>query len=230
MHERRLKIFLFLLFMLVLFCFFYFGVPKYLTFENIKNSQDDLVDYYGDHTYFALLVFFMICTAWTAFSFPVPLLLTITGGAIFGIAVTVPLAVLSVALGGTMAFLSSRYIFGKLVGDKFGGHLKAFEEEIERNGVYYLLFVRLIPGVPYFLVNILAGVTRVKSMTFFWTTLVGLIPLVVIEANAGQQLANIDSPEEIFTPGIMISLGLLGVISILPVLYRKIKRKKPAAA
>jgi uncharacterized membrane protein YdjX (TVP38/TMEM64 family) len=134
-------------------------------------------------------------------------------------------AVLAATIGATLAFLGTRYLFRDAVRKKFGARLENINRELEREGLNYLLFLRLVPLFPFFMINLASGLTEIRLRTFFAGTLIGIIPGGFVYCNAGASLASINSTSDIVSPRILGSLALIGLFSLLPVLYGKIKRR-----
>lgn len=162
-------------------------------------------------------IFFLTFFAGTAFSLPVTGGLAVVSGLIFGQAVGIPLALLASTLGGTLAFLFARYALHELVQQRFAVQLEVINRGVERDGLFYLVSMRMIPVIPFWLINLLMGLTPMRTAPFFFATLVGMIPIIAILANFGAQLGSVRSftAEEIFTPGLLLSMALLASLPFL---------------
>ncbi|HET7317732.1 MAG TPA: VTT domain-containing protein, partial [Nitrospirota bacterium] len=128
--------------------------------------------------------------------------------------------------GAVCAFLSARYLLGERLQQKYRGQLAKFNGEMERNGVSYLLTLRLIAVFPFFLVNFLAGLTKVTLKTFLWTTAVGIIPGSAVFAYAGRQLGSVNSPADIISKKVIAALAALGFITLAPAVWKRIRKPK----
>jgi uncharacterized membrane protein YdjX (TVP38/TMEM64 family) len=159
----------------------------------------------------------------TALSLPGAAILSLAAGAIFGSMLGTLYAVISASIGATLAFLVTRYLLRDLVLDRFGSRLEGMNRELEQRGFNYLLFLRLVPVFPFFLINLAAGLTRLPLRTFMLGTLLGIIPGGFVFVNAGASLATITSLSGIASPRVLGSFALLGLFALLPVLYTKFK-------
>jgi uncharacterized membrane protein YdjX (TVP38/TMEM64 family) len=154
-----------------------------------------------------------------ALSLPGAALLTLAGGAVFGLLWGVVIVSFASSIGATLAFLISRFLLRDWVQQRFGQRLQAIDEGVKREGAFYLFTLRLVPVFPFFLVNLLSGLTGMKARTFYWVSQLGMLAGTVVYVNAGTQLAKIDSLSGILSPGLLGSFALLGVF---PLLARKI--------
>ena len=166
----------------------------------------------------------------TALSLPGAAILSLAAGAIFGVFMGTVCAIVAATIGATLAFLLARYVFRDAVLNRFGSKLEGINRELDERGFNYLLFLRLVPLFPFFLINLAAGLTRLPLRTFFIGTLLGIIPGGFVYVNAGASLATIDSLSGIASPRVLGSFALLGLFALLPVLYNRFKsRKLPSA-
>ncbi|HKZ17239.1 MAG TPA: TVP38/TMEM64 family protein, partial [Geobacteraceae bacterium] len=162
----------------------------------------------------------------TALSLPGATIFSLAAGAIFGAVMGTVYAVTAATIGATLAFLATRYIFRGAVQNKFGSKLDKINRELSREGLNYLLFLRLVPLFPFFMINLAAGLTNIRLSTFFFGTLFGIIPGGFVYCNAGASLASINSIGDIASPRVLGSFALLGLFALMPVLYRKIKNRR----
>ncbi|NJL44164.1 MAG: VTT domain-containing protein [Nitrosarchaeum sp.] len=123
---------------------------------------------------------------------------------------------MSATLGALLAFLAARFVIGSWVQERYAARLVKFNAEMRRSGQRYLLTVRLVPVFPFFLINLLAGLTKIDTWTFVWTTFVGIIPGSAVLAFAGRELGSIERAADLFSPGVMLAFGLLIALSLLP--------------
>jgi len=206
--------------------FFYFDLGRYLTLSSLKANRDALVAYYEQHRFFTVALFVLVYITQTALSLPGATVLTLAAGAVFG-ALTGTLYVnIGATTGATFAFLAVRYLFREPVQNKFGPRLEKINTELETRGLNYLLFLRLVPLVPFFLINLGAGLTRLPLRTFFIGTMIGIIPGSFVYCNAGASLATITSMGDIVSPRVLGAFALLGVFALVPVIYQKMRNKK----
>ncbi len=202
----------------------YFNLDTYLTFENLKNYKGQLLEHVKNNYFPAVLLFILIYIVVIAFQIPGAAVLSLSGGFLFGMA-----GVLYVNLGATggavLAFLAARFIIGDWIQARYGDKMESFNRELEKNGRNYLLTLRLIPVFPFFLINLLAGLTGISLMTFFWITAVGIIPGSVVYVYAGTQLGSINTMSDIISWQMLSALVLLGLLAVIPVVIQKFKKK-----
>ena len=204
--------------------FFYFDLQRLLTLAALKANRQTLLDYYAGHKLIMVAGFMAIYIVQTALSLPGAAVLSLAAGAIFGSILGTVYANMAATIGATCAFLVTRYLLRDLVLNKFGGKLEGMNRELEERGFGYLLFLRLVPVFPFFLINLAAGLTRLPLRTFFLGTMVGIIPGGFVYVNAGASLATINSLSGIASPRVLGSFALLGLFALVPVLYNKFKR------
>lgn len=208
---------------IAIFLFFYFDLKSYLTLTVLKENRQQLLDYYASHKLIMVVGFMAIYIVQTALSLPGAAILSLAAGAIFGSVMGTIYANIAATLGATLAFLVARYLLRDVILNKFGGKLEGMNRELEVRGFNYLLFLRLVPLFPFFLINLAAGLTRLPLRTFFLGTMLGIIPGGFVFVNAGASLATIDSLSGIATPRVLGSFALLGLFALIPVLYSKFK-------
>ena len=199
--------------------FFAFDLQQYLTLDYIKGQQQAIDDYYADNRLLTIVGFFIVYVLITGASLPGAAVLTLAAGAIFGLVTGVLLVSFASTLGASLAFLVSRYLFRDSVQSRFAGSLKSINDGIDKDGPFYLFALRLVPAFPFFVINLVMGLTRLKLWTFFWVSQLGMLAGTVVYVNAGTQLAQIESASGIFSPGIIASFVLL---ALLPFVGRKI--------
>jgi len=191
--------------------FFTFDLGRYLSLEFLKDSQQRFEALYQAQPTKVLAGFFVIYVVVTALSFPGAAVLTLAAGALFGLGTGTVLVSFASSLGALLAFLAARFLLGDLVRSRFGQRLADVDRGIARDGAMYLLTLRLVPLVPFFVVNLLMGLTRMKAWTFYWVSQLGMLAGTVVYVNAGTQLAAIDSLRGILSPGLIGSFVLLAV-------------------
>jgi uncharacterized membrane protein YdjX (TVP38/TMEM64 family) len=226
---NRKKLWILAVFAALAGCFFYFDLGKYLTLASLKSNRDALVGFRESHQVAMVAIFIVAYIAQTALSLPGAAILSLAAGAIFGAVMGTVYVNIGATIGATLAFLVARYLFHDLIQNKFGPRLEKINRELETRGFNYLLFLRLVPLFPFFLINLGAGLTRVPLRTFFFGTMIGIIPGSFVFCNAGASLATIASLNEVATPRVLGSFALLGLFSLVPVLYQKFKRKQGRA-
>ena len=213
---------------IAVFLFFYLDLQRFLTLSALKANRQTLLDYYVAHKLIMVAGFMTIYIVQTALSLPGAAILSLAAGAIFGSIMGTVYANIAATIGATLAFLVTRYLLRDVVLNKFGSKLEGMNRELEERGFGYLLFLRLVPLFPFFLINLAAGLTRLPLRTFFFGTMLGIIPGGFVYVNAGASLATIDSLSGIASPRVLGSFALLGLFALVPVLYNKFKARKQA--
>ncbi len=206
--------------------FFYFDLQRFLTLTALKANRQALLDYYAVHKLVTVAGFMAIYIVQTALSLPGAAILSLAAGAIFGSITGTLYAIIAATAGATLAFLVTRYLLRDAVLKRFGSRLEGMNRELESRGFNYLLFLRLVPVFPFFLINLAAGLTRLPLRTFFLATMLGIIPGGFVFVNAGASLATIDSLSGIVSPRVLGSFALLGLFALLPAVYSRLKSKK----
>ncbi len=205
------KIVILVLAALAIFAFVHFDVGETLTLESLKAQQHAIDARYQAEPLTIIAIFFLVYVAATAASFPGAVILTLAAGAIFGVVLGTVIVSFASTVGATLAFLGSRFLFRDWVQARFGGRLKALNEGVERDGAFYLFSLRLVPVFPFFLVNLLMGLTSIKTRTYFWVSQVGMLLGTIVYVNAGTQIARINDLSDIASPGLLASFAALGL-------------------
>jgi len=188
---------------------------QYLTLENAKAQQDLLNQSIESNFAVAALTYFIAYVLITAFSIPGAAVVTLLGAALFGFWTSLALVSFASTIGATLAFLSSRFLLRDWVQSKFGEKLETINKGVEQDGAFYLFSLRLIPVFPFFLINLLMGLTPMKVSKYYLTSQLGMLPGTAVYLNAGTQLAEIDSLSGIVSPSVLISFALLGLFPII---------------
>lgn len=199
--------------------FFSFDLHQKMTLEGLKSGLEQLHAWRDGAPIQTALGYFLIYVLATALSLPGALVLTLAGGAIFGFLQGFILVSFASTVGATLAFLAARYVLRDWVQQRFGEKLKPMNDGIEKEGAFYLFTLRLVPVFPFFLINLLMGLTKMRTLTYYWVSQVGMLAGTVIYVNAGTQLATIDSLKGIVSPAILLSLAALGLF---PLITKKI--------
>lgn len=192
--------------------FFYFGLGSLVSLENLKARQNEIAALYAGSPYVVILAFFLAYVALTAFSVPGAAVLTLAAGAIFGVVTGTVIVSFASTLGATLAFLASRYIFRDAVQARFGNRLRPLNEGMARDGAFYLFSLRLVPVFPFFVVNLLVGLTPIRTWTFAWVSQLGMLFGTLVYVNAGTQIARIECLGDIASPAILVSFTALGIL------------------
>jgi uncharacterized membrane protein YdjX (TVP38/TMEM64 family) len=203
---------------------FYFDLWRFMGLEALKSNRQALLNYYASHKFLMAAGFITIYIAQTALSLPGAAILSLAAGAIFGAIMGTVYAVIGATIGATLAFLVTRYLLRDAVLRKFGPRLEGINRELEARGFNYLIFLRLAPVFPFFMINMAAGLTRLPLRTFFIGTVLGIIPGGFVYVNAGANLSTITSLSGVVSPKVLGSFALLGLFAMIPVIYAKIKK------
>ena len=201
--------------------FFYFGVHQYLTLESLKSNRDQLLGYTQQHYTTAVLVYVGLYCLQTALSLPGATILTLSGGLLFGSVLGALFVNIAATSGATLAFLAARYLLHDWVEQKFGHRLEPLQRGFSKNAFSYLLTLRFVPLFPFFLVNMVSGLTRIRLSTYVLATSIGILPGSLVYTNAGRRLGMINSLSEIASPGVLGAFALLALFALLPIVYRR---------
>ncbi|MAZ65590.1 MAG: pyridine nucleotide-disulfide oxidoreductase [Kangiellaceae bacterium] len=191
--------------------FFILGLDKHLTLEGIRSSFSQFDQWRAQYPIAVVAGFFITYVIVTGASLPGAAVMTLLAGALFGLLWGTVIVSFASSIGATLAFLVSRYILRDSVQNKFGDRLKAINQGIEREGGFYLFTLRLVPIFPFFLINLLMGLTHIKTRTFYWVSQVGMLAGTVVYVNAGTQLSQLESLKGILSPQLLLSFALLGI-------------------
>ena len=203
-----------------------FNYDEVLSFNLIKQKYGDIQLLINDRYLFYYLLFFLGYIVVTALALPISLLKTLLAGALFGLLPGVILTSFASTIGSTLCFLISRYLFKDIVQRKYKKYLDKVNLGIKEEGLLYLLFLRLSPIFPFFLINLTFGLTQMKWINFYWISQLGMLPATVIFVNAGNQLSQINNLEDILTMKMIVSLSAIGLLPIVTKrIYEKYKTK-----
>ncbi|MFQ2124700.1 FAD-dependent oxidoreductase [Aeromonas jandaei] len=202
--------------------FFAFDLGHYLSLPQLQARQAELAALVDRHFVSATLLFVAVYVVSTALSLPGASLLTLAGSAVFGVAWGLLLVSFASSIGATLAFLSARFLLRDWVERRFGDKLANLQAGMKQEGALYLLSLRLIPIFPFFLVNLLMGLTPIRVSTYYWVSQLGMLPGTFVYVLAGSELANLTSTGNILSPGLMVALTLLG---LMPMLLKGLQRR-----
>lgn len=225
--RRWLKVALLLLFAGVVAAFFALGGQRYLTLDAVKANRDAMLRFTDAHFVAALALAFVVYAGAVAFSLPGALVLSLATGFVFGRWVGTALVVVAATTGATALFLAARYIFADAARRRLGALGERINAGFTENAFSYLLFLRLVPAFPFFLVNLAPAFTSVPLRTFVLATLVGIVPGTFVFVNLGETLGRIDSLAGLVSWETLIAFALLGALALVPVFLR---RRAPARA
>ena len=204
---------------IVLILLLFFDLHNFLTLENLKSSKDKLKAYYQENTLIVLGTYFVIYLTSVAFSIPSAAVLTLAGGALFGLAAGTLVVSFASTIGATMAMLISRLLLRDWVQNRFSEQMGTINSGILKEGVFYLFTLRLLPAVPFFVTNLVMGLTSIRTHTFFWVSQLGMLPATLVYVNAGSELGKVQTIDEILSSSLIISFLFLGIF---PLLVKKI--------
>ncbi len=216
------KILIVALFISLIVAFFLFDLQQYFSLDYIKLQQTAFQQYYAEHTLLTLLVFFVSYVVITALSLPGAAIMTILAGTLFGLVTGTIMVSFASTLGATLAFLATRYLLRDTMESRYPEKLKSVNEGIKKEGAFYLFAMRLVPLFPFFLVNIVMGLTKLPVLTFAWVSQIGMLSGTIAYVFAGTQLAKIDSLSGILSPGLIFAFIILGLF---PLAARKVMDK-----
>jgi uncharacterized membrane protein YdjX (TVP38/TMEM64 family) len=195
------------------------GLGEWMSLARLKASQAQLVAWYDARPVLSVAVYMAVYVASAALSLPWATALTLAGAAVFGFWTALWATSLSSTAGATLAFLGARYVFRDAVRSRFGHRMARLDEGLARDGAFYLFGLRLVPAFPFFLVNLLMGLTAMPVRTYFWVSLVGMLPGTAVYVNAGRVLGSVAAPGDVLSPGLLAAMTLLGVF---PLAARKV--------
>lgn len=208
------------------------GLTQYLNYVTLKQYHLQLVEYVNMHFALTILIFSLCYIIVVICSIPGATFFTLLGGLLFGSILGTAVVVISATVGATILLIAIKLAFGDFVSKKIGKRVSFMESSFKDNAFFYLLSMRLLPVMPFFIINLAAGIFNMEVMTFFWATLLGIIPGSFVYVNIGANLNNLFNQSgnnfvisSFITPGIIIAFSLLAVLSLLPVIFRK----KPSA-
>lgn len=203
--------------------FFYWDLGRFLSLDALKQNRDQLLAFTEGNYTVAVALFILSYIAVTGLSLPGAVILTLAGGFLFGAGFATLFVNLGATIGATLAFLTARYLLRDWVEQKFGVWLGPLQEGFARNAFSYLVTLRLIPLVPFFVVNLVSGLTRMSVGSYVAATALGIIPGSFVYAYAGRQLGTINSLKEIASPNVIGAFVLLGLLALMPTVYKAVK-------
>lgn len=202
--------------------FFAFDLDRHLSLDALQRSKAAIDQYRDAQPVSASAAFLGVYIAVTALSLPGAGILTLAGGAIFGLVWGLVLVSFASSIGATLAFLVARFLLHDAIQRRFGDRLKAINAGVRKDGAFYLFTLRLIPAFPFFIINVLMGLTPIPVRTFYWVSQVGMLPVTTVFVLAGTELARIERLQDILSPTLLISLVLIGLF---PLIARKVVEK-----
>ncbi len=226
--SRALKLALVALFVGVVVAFFALGGHRYLSLDAIKANRDALLAFTQQHFATSLAIAFVVYVAVTAFSLPGGLVMSLTVGFLFGRWVGTALVVAAATIGATLVFAAARYVFADAARKRLGALGERINAGFTENAFSYLLFLRLVPLFPFFLVNLAPAFTSIPLPTYVLATFVGIVPGTFVFVNLGQTLGRIESLQGLVSAETLGALALLGVFALVPVALRRLRARRDA--
>ncbi len=215
---------------LIVVVFIALDLGQYLTLEYIKSQQGHIEAFYAENQLLALASFFLLYIVVTGVSLPGAAILTLVAGAVFGFVAALILVSFASTIGASLAFLVSRYLFRDMVQAQFGGSLKSINDGIEKDGAFYLFALRLVPAFPFFVINLVMGLSSIRLWTYYWVSQIGMFAGTMVYVNAGTQLGQIDSATGIFSVEIISSFVLLAMLPFIGKLILAVLKNRKALA
>ncbi len=212
--KTQRKIAIFLAGAILVAIFFAFDLQQYLSLEYLKDSQARFAALYHERPVLVIGAYMLIYILVTALSLPGAAILTLAGGALFGLVTGLVIVSFASSIGATLACVAARFILRDWVQDKFGDKLTAINKGIAEEGAFYLFTLRLIPVFPFFVINLVMGLTTMRIFTFYWVSQLGMLAGTAVFVNAGKELAKIDSLAGILSPGLIGSFVVLGLFPL----------------
>jgi len=215
MTNQIIKSFIIIFFLLSIIAGFFFDIGQYLSFETIKEQHEKLILLIESNFIFYFILFFFIYIIVTAFALPFAAIKTVLAGALFGLIPGVILTSFASSIGSTLCFLMSRFVLRDFVQNKYSKYLDKINKGIKEDGIYYLFFLRLSPIFPFFIINLVFGLTKMKTMTFYIISQIGMLIGTVIFVNAGVQLSKINGMSDILSFNLILSFILIGLVPLI---------------
>ncbi len=219
MKTNKKKFLIIIALLVIVAIFFTSGLQDYLNFAYLKEKQASLIAFSEQNSFLSLFLFFVMYVIITGASLPGATIMTLAGGAIFGFLKGLVIVSFASTTGATLAFLSSRYLFRNYIKEKFSSKMNLIDEGIRQEGAFYLFALRLVPLFPFFMINLVMGLTALPIARFFFISQLGMLPGTAVYVNAGVQIAHIGGLKDIASPNLLISFAALG---LLPLVARKI--------
>ncbi len=208
------KIILLVAIVAVVVLFFALELHRYVNLEFFQAQRAVLVGFYADHPVATIVVFLVGYIAMAALSIPGATIVTLAAGAVFGLPLGLVLVSFASSIGATLACLLARYLFRDAVQNRFAKFIKPIDQGVEREGAFYLFALRLVPAIPFFVINLAMGLTPIRLWTFYWVSQLGMLAGTAVYVNAGKEIGQLESPSGIVSPTLIASFVLLGVFPL----------------
>ncbi len=230
MSSRSAKTVLVATIVILIIVFFVFDLQRFLTLEYLKGQQQSFANFYRDNRPLTIAIYFGLYVVVTALSLPGAAVMTLAGGALLGFWAALVTVSFASTIGATLAFLVSRFLLRDWVQNKFGNKLKAINAGVQQEGSFYLFTLRLVPLFPFFVINLVMGLTPMRALSYYWVSQIGMLPGTAVYVNAGTQLGQIQSAAGILSPGILLSFVLLGIFPLIAKRIIEIVKRRKAFA
>ncbi|MBT4963672.1 MAG: TVP38/TMEM64 family protein [Francisellaceae bacterium] len=209
------KISFFMMLIALIFSFFFFDLHSFFTLEYIKSSQKKFNIYFQEQPLVTIGIYFLIYVITTSFSFPGAALLTLLGGALFGVFLGTVVVSFASTIGATLAFLGARYLFRDMIQNKYSNKLQSINDGVDKEGAFYLFSLRLIPILPFFFVNLIMGLTKMKASQYFFVSQIGMLPGTIAYVYAGTALSKIEYLKDILHFEVIMAFAVLGLLPLI---------------
>ncbi|HKK33527.1 MAG TPA: TVP38/TMEM64 family protein [Desulfomicrobiaceae bacterium] len=206
--------------------FFILDLDRFLTLSYLKTSQTEFQTLFAAHPFAVIAAYFLLYIIIVAASLPGAAVISLAGGAMFGFWIGTLVVSFASSIGATLAAFLARYLFRGPVERNFGDRLTLVNEGIRREGAFYLFTMRLIPAIPFFIINVVMGLSAMPLKKFYWVSQLGMLPGTMVFLNAGSELGRIDSLGDILSPGLLFSFALLGIFPLATKKAMEFYRKK----
>lgn len=209
---KKTKVLLFIIFICIVSAFILLDLNEYLNLEYLKANKASFEHYYQLNKYITIISYFVLYVVVTTLSLPGATILTLFGGAIFGIWQGVVIVSFASSLGASFSFLSSRYLLRDVLETKFFKQLESINLGLERDGDLYLISMRLMPVIPFFIINIVMGLTKFNFIRYYCISQLAMLPATIVYVNAGVQVGKINNLSDILSLEIFLSLLIIGIL------------------
>jgi len=194
--------------------YFFFDLGQYFSLDYIKTSREQFQGVYAEHTVAVIGIYFIVYVLATALALPAATILTLVGGALFGLVTGVIVVSFASSIGAALAFVIARYLLRDWVQERFGDKLEKINDGLEKDGPFYLFSLRLIPFFPFFVINTIIALTPMRLFTYYWISQIGMLPATLVYVNAGKELGQIESLSGLLSPSLIISFVVLGIFPL----------------
>jgi len=215
MKRKSFKLLLFIVLVILVVLFFVFDLGHYLTLDFLKTKKQAFDNFYGLHPALTICLYMAVYILVTGLSLPGATVMTLAGGALFGLWTALFAVSFASTIGATLAFLAARFLLRDWVQEKFGDKLRTVNEGVRSEGAFYLFSLRLVPIFPFFVINLAMALTPIRALTFYWVSQLGMLPGTFVYVNAGTRLGQIESASGILSPGLIFSFVLLGLFPLI---------------